>query len=132
VQAVIAFHKLSLSEVLVVVDDLNLALGHLRLRPDGSPGGHNGLKDIQARLGAIYPRLRLGIGRPPAGGDQVNWVLGRFQPEEQAAVTAMASRAADCCERWLVEGMTIACRFNGPSLPPAPAATPAKTENPAG
>lgn len=130
VQAVIAFHKLSVIDLLVVVDDLHLALGHLRLRPDGSPGGHNGLKDIQARIGAIYPRLRLGIGKPPLGGDQINWVLGRFPAEEQTTVTAMVTRAADCCEHWLREGMQVSSRFNGPSVPPS-SLDPGKTSNPA-
>jgi PTH1 family peptidyl-tRNA hydrolase len=118
VQAAMAYHKLSALDVLVVVDDIHIALGHLRLRSDGSPGGHNGLKDIQARIGAIYPRLRMGVDKPPAGGDQVNWVLGRFLPEEAAAATAMVKRAADCCEAWLVEGMPVASRFNGPGTPP--------------
>jgi PTH1 family peptidyl-tRNA hydrolase len=134
-QAVLTFHKLSLNDLLVVVDDLHLPLGHLRLRPDGSPGGHNGLKDIQARLGPIYPRLKMGIGKPPPGGDQVNWVLGHFLPEEQATAQAMVRRAADCCTHWLVEGMPVACRFNGPgavSAPTVPGARAAETPNPAG
>lgn len=123
VQAVLAFHKLSVNDLLVVVDDLNLAPGLLRLRPDGSPGGHNGLKDIQARIGPIYPRLRLGIGRPPPGGDQVNWVLGGFAAEERPVVAAMVQRAADCCTQWLVEGVQVACRFNAPpATAPAPPA----------
>ncbi len=124
VQAVLAFHRLSVNDLLVVVDDLNLAPGHLRLRPDGSPGGHNGLKDIQARIGPIYPRLRLGIGRPPPSGDQVNWVLGGFAAEERPVIEAMVRRAADCCEQWLAEGVQVACRFNAPPAAPAPPATP--------
>lgn len=125
VQAALAFHKLPVTDLLVVVDDLHLPPGHLRLRPDGSPGGHNGLKDIQARIGAIYPRLKLGIGRPPPGGDQVNWVLGGFAAEERPVVEALVRRAADCCEAWLTEGVQVACRFNtSTTTPQAPAPTP--------
>lgn len=122
VQAVLAFHQLPVGELLVVVDDLNLPLGHLRLRPDGSAGGHNGLRDIEARIGPAYPRLRLGIGHPAAGADQVAYVLGRFPATELAEVQALVAKAADCVEVWLREGLTAASRFNGPLRPEAPAA----------
>ena len=126
-QAVLAFHKAMPHELLVVVDDINLPLGHLRLRPDGSAGGHNGLKDIEARIGKAYPRLRVGIGRP--ANDQVDHVLGMFSEAERVEVDAMIAKAADCVEGWLREGVAVACRFNGPSRPPAPApaATPRST-----
>jgi len=115
-QALLAFHKLLPAEMLVIVDDLHLPLGTLRLRPAGSAGGHNGLKDIEARLGQGYPRLRLGIGAPPAAGEvQVGHVLGRFTDAEQPVATAMVARAADCAEGWLAEGCAIACRFNRPA-----------------
>lgn len=121
-QALLAFHKLMPAEMLVIVDDLHLQLGTLRLRPSGSAGGHNGLKDIEARLGQAYPRLRLGIGAPPAGGEvQVNHVLGRFSDSERPVATAMIARAADCVEGWLSEGCAIACRYN---RGPEPASTP--------
>lgn len=121
-QAVLAFHKLAPSDLLVVVDDINLPLGHLRLRPDGSAGGHNGLKDIEVRIGKAYPRLRLGIGQP--ANDQVDHVLGTFSDAERDDLTAMITKAADCVEGWLRDGVAAACRFNGPSRPSAPTAAP--------
>jgi peptidyl-tRNA hydrolase, PTH1 family len=129
-QAVLAFHKLLPSDMLVVVDDINLPLGHLRLRPDGSAGGHNGLKDIEARVGKLYPRLRIGIGRP--ANDQVDHVLGAFSDVERDDVQVMINKAAECVEGWLRDGVAVACRFNGPSrpAPPAPPVAPA-TKNPA-
>lgn len=120
-QAVLAFHKLALDQMLVVVDDLNLPLGTLRLRPSGSAGGHNGLRDIEARLGNGYPRLRVGIGAPvAAGAQQVGHVLSGFAPEEQDDVQAMIAKACDCVEGWLRGGMSIACAYNGPLRPPPP------------
>ena len=124
-QAALAFHKLAPTDLLVVVDDINLPLGHLRLRAEGSAGGHNGLKDIEARIGKAYPRLRVGIGSPAQ--DQVDHVLGRFTAAEQSDVTVMINVAADCVEAWLKDGITVACRFNGPTQPKTvPVATMAK------
>lgn len=114
-QGVLAFHKVPPADLLVVVDDINLPLGHLRLRPDGSAGGHNGLKDIEARIGKSYPRLRLGIGRPVH--DQIDHVLTAFSDTEQPDVQAMIGKGADCVEGWLRDGLTVACRFNGPARP---------------
>lgn len=112
VQAALAFHKLTTADLLVLVDDINLPFGHLRLRGEGSAGGHNGLRDIEARLGRDYARLRLGIGRP--GTEQIDHVLGRFPAAEQDQLPAVLQRAADCACCWLAEGTTAAQRFNGP------------------
>ena len=117
-QAALAFHKILPSDLLVVVDDLNLPLGALRLRPEGSAGGHNGLRDIEARLGKAYPRLRMGMGPLPPGADQVGFVLAPFPTDQMTTVTAQVRQAADCATSWLAEGCAVACRFNGPSLPP--------------
>lgn len=95
-------------DILVVVDDVNLALGRLRLRAGGSAGGHNGLKSIIERLGSDgFHRLRLGVG-PNGGGDLVNHVLGRFRPEEREAVNGMVDRAADAVETWIADGIEAA------------------------
>ena len=115
-QGALAFHKLKPDAMLVVVDDLNLPLGTLRLRGSGSSGGHNGLKDIETRIGREYPRLRIGIGAP--GGDQVGHVLGRFAPDERDDVDLAIRKAADCCERWLADGVQAAMQMNGPLHPP--------------
>lgn len=127
--AVMAFHQLTPIDLLVVVDDLALALGHLRLRPEGSAGGHNGLRDLEAKIGKAYPRLRLGMGPVPPGHDQVGFVLGRFAPDQRAVAESMVARAADAVEAWLREGVQVACRFNGPPAPPP--APPAPKRDPA-
>ncbi len=124
-QALLAFYHLPLTDLLVVVDDLHLATGHLRLRPDGSAGGHNGLRDIEARLGATYARLRCGCGPLPPGCDQVAFVLGGFRPDERADAEALVVKAADAAEAWSRDGLAVACRFNGPLVPPAPRPKPA-------
>jgi PTH1 family peptidyl-tRNA hydrolase len=123
-QAVLAFYKIPLSDLLVVVDDLALNLGDLRLRPGGSSGGHNGLKDIQARLGDGYARVRLGMGPLPPGADQVGFVLSGFAPDQRADADAMLAKASDCCRGWLREGCSVACRYNGPLHPPPPRVKP--------
>ncbi len=125
VQALMAFHQIVPADLLVVVDDLNLARGTLRLRAQGSAGGHNGLRDIESRIGTAYPRLRVGIGAPPGAGDgQIRYVLGRWTGDEQTDVRDMLDKAADCVERWLIEGVTAACSFNGPLRPPPPKPRP--------
>lgn len=129
-QAALAFYKLLPADLLVVVDDLNLPLGQLRLRGEGSAGGHNGLKDIEARIGKAYPRLRLGIGPLPADADQVGWVLGRYAPDERVIAEAMTERAVSAIAGWLREGVTAACSINRPPAAPA-AAPPAKRNTPA-
>ena len=75
--------KILSSNLLIVTDDLNLLLGKLRLKPNGSDGGHNGLKNIQEVLGTTkYPRLRIGIGNTFSKGKQVDYVLGSWTEEE--------------------------------------------------
>lgn len=127
-QALCAFYKIAPAELLVVVDDIHLPLGHLRLRAQGSSGGHNGLKDIEARLGRAYPRLRLGIGGPTH--DQIDHVLGRFDTDEQPIARDMISKAGEACLAWLREGPEAAMRFNGPVHPPAPQPRAATDEDP--
>jgi PTH1 family peptidyl-tRNA hydrolase len=123
-QAALAFHKLPPAWLLAVVDDLNLPLGQLRLRADGSAGGHNGLKDIAGRVGPGFPRLRLGIGRPGPEVDQVGYVLGRFAPEERPVAQAMIATAADVITCWLREGTEAASRLCAPPAPTLPAKPP--------
>ena len=95
----------------VVVDDLNLPLGRIRVRPSGSSGGHNGLKSIeQALCTTEYPRLRLGIGQPDEGlphvsassalHDTVDFVLARFLPEEREVLRSVLDRCAEIVLEW--------------------------------
>lgn len=102
------------SDLLVVYDDLDLPFGRLRLRPGGGAGGHNGLADVQARLArSDFPRLRFGIGRPPAGEDPVAYVLAPFDAEQRAVLDARVALAADAIEAVLVDGVMAAMnRFN--------------------
>jgi len=130
-QAILAFHKLSPADLLVVVDDINLPVGSLRARAAGSAGGHNGLRDIEARLGAAYPRLRLGVGAPAADGDQIAHVLGGFHPDERDDARDMIAKAADGVVAWLEGGMDALLRFNGPLRPPPPKPKPAPKPVPA-
>ncbi len=96
VAALLDHLKLSYSEMLVVVDDFNIPLGSIRLRPNGSDGGHNGLASIIATLGTEeFPRLRLGIGSVPEGVDSVEFVLGKFSKSEQKLVNKVIVIAAE-------------------------------------
>ena len=107
--------KLTVEDLLVVVDDVALPLGQVRLRPEGSAGGHNGLKSIETHLGTDrYARLRCGVDAVPPGWALERWVLSRFRPEEEDALGRMirtARLAIECCQR---EGIAVAMnRFNG-------------------
>ena len=115
VHAVLEWLKLTASSILVVVDDIALPLGQIRFRPEGSSGGHNGLKSIEQHLGTTqFARLRCGVDPVPAGWSQEKWVLSRFQADEEEALGRMiqTSRLAiECCQR---EGIAVAMnRFNG-------------------
>lgn len=89
-------HNIKPSNLLIVVDDLNLNFGKLRLRGKGSDGGHNGLKDINKILGTNkYARLRFGIGDDFNKGRQVDYVLGKWTDEEQDKLPELTKRAAD-------------------------------------
>jgi PTH1 family peptidyl-tRNA hydrolase len=89
---------------LVVVDDLNLPLGKIRFRPNGSDGGHNGLKSIIAVIGNEFPRLRIGVGPVPAGMSTVDFVLGPFDRQEQEAVNRVVARAVQAVACYALNG----------------------------
>jgi PTH1 family peptidyl-tRNA hydrolase len=95
-------------QCLVVLDDLDLPLAKLRIRPHGSSGGHNGLESILSSLGTDrFPRLRVGIGRPRT--DAARHVLARFAEEERAAIDRAVAEAADAVFAWLRSGDIGAC-----------------------
>ena len=101
------------AECLVVVDDVDLALGQLRLRPRGGPGTHNGLRSIVEAVGEEFPRMRLGIRGEHAWDDLAEYVLAPFEPDELQAVDKMVARAADCVEAALRVGVgRAATEFN--------------------
>ena len=127
-QAIMTFYKLAPEQCMVVVDDLNLKFGDIRIREQGSAGGHNGLRNIEQRIGKQYPRLRIGIGAPK--GNQVNYVLGKFSADEQSDLLKLIQKASDACETWLTDSADAAMRFNGPLHPAPPKAKKAKPASP--
>jgi PTH1 family peptidyl-tRNA hydrolase len=100
------FYQPDLEDLVVVCDDMNLAGGRIRWRAKGSAGGQNGLNDIIKRLGSnAFPRLRIGIGRPPGQMNTTSWVLGQFREEERECQELAMVRAADSLEKWVREGL---------------------------
>ncbi|HEY3854706.1 MAG TPA: aminoacyl-tRNA hydrolase [Verrucomicrobiae bacterium] len=122
VAAVSRFYQLPPDKVLVVLDDADLPLGQLRLRADGSCGGHHGLESVEKQMGTrAYPRLRIGIGRRRDDDREIaDYVLGRFAAAERPVVQEVVDRACRQVECWLTEGIQAAMnRFNGAvSAPP--------------
>ncbi len=109
VQAAMAFYQLLPADVIVVLDDLALPCGKIRIRPEGSPGGHNGLKDIERAIGTdAYPRLRIGIDPAPPNVPGKDYVLGRFTPEQRRAVNPALERAAKAILMWMEKGIEAA------------------------
>jgi peptidyl-tRNA hydrolase, PTH1 family len=115
VQAVGAFYDIGPERVLVVVDDADLPLGHLRLKPGGSSGGHHGLESIEQHLGTReYARLRVGIGRLDGARGITGHVLGRFSSTEAVQADKILTVAADQAQAWLTAGIQKAMsQFNG-------------------
>jgi len=112
-------------EALVVVhDDLDLALGQLRLRPRGGAGGHRGVESVIAVLGTdAFSRLRVGIGRPPDGVDPVEYVLAPFAPGELALAEAALDRAAEAVDTLVSQGVEAAMNRYNP-WPPSDGSAP--------
>jgi PTH1 family peptidyl-tRNA hydrolase len=101
--------KIPIENLVVVVDELALPVGHVRLKLKGSDGGHNGLKDIQATLGRQdYARQRIGIGQHFPKGHQVDFVLGRWTPEEMDLLKPGMDRAIKQLETFVLAGPSIA------------------------
>ena len=111
------------SDLLVVADDVDLPLGRIRLRREGSAGGHNGLRDIISSLGTNeFGRLRVGIGRPGTERATVDHVLATFAPGERELADEAIATAADAAERWLRDGVEEAMNdYNGLDLAAPPA-----------
>lgn len=109
------YYRVPLERLLVVVDDADLPLGEIRLRPFGGTGGHHGLESIEQSLGGgEYARLRLGIGRGDGLREITGHVIGRFGGDDQRRVEAVLKRAADQVECWLRAGIQKAMNdFNG-------------------
>mgnify|MGYP000802440904 FL=1 len=98
--------NISIEHLLVIVDDLSLPLGTLRLKPSGSNGGHNGLGNIQSVIGTEkYSRLRVGIGNDFPRGMQVEWVLGRYDEEDMKVLEPKLETACDIIKSFVLSGV---------------------------
>lgn len=96
------YYKITPDQLLVCYDELDLPVGKIRLRYKGSAGGHNGLKSVIQMIGTQeFNRIRIGIDRPEPGESIVNYVLGKFKPEEKQVIAQMIEKSADACEMWM-------------------------------
>ena len=102
------------ADIVVIYDEMDLPVGRLRIRPGGSPAGHNGIRSIIGELHTQqFPRVRVGIGHPEDKGGQVSHVLNRFSGEEANEIGEVLQRVADAVECMLAENITVAMnRFN--------------------
>ncbi len=105
-----AFYKIPPERVLVISDDVSLPLGKLRIRANGSAGGHNGLKNIIQHLGTdAFPRIKIGVGAPNhPEHEMVDWVIGNFTPAEKKVVNEAVARAADAAACLIEKGVSEA------------------------
>jgi peptidyl-tRNA hydrolase, PTH1 family len=102
ISAVLNFFKVGIEDIVLLYDDLDLPVGRIRLRQKGSAGGHNGIKSTIAHLGSQeFNRIRIGIGRPIGRMPVVDYVLGRFSPEEWNEMGKVIEKASEACEEWL-------------------------------
>jgi len=109
VQSAMAFYQLSPADIMVVLDDLALPVGRLRIRGSGSSGGHNGLKDIERALATSdYPRLRIGIDPAPPRVAGKDYVLGKFTPEQRQLLEPTLARACGAIVTWIDKGLNAA------------------------
>ncbi len=109
------YYDVPAEELLVVVDEVALPLGRLRLRANGSAGGHNGLKSVIEGLGTTaFPRLRLGVGRGDGRRDLADHVLSKFEAGERADLESLVARAADAAEMFAAEGVVKAMNVYNP------------------
>ena len=95
------------SRMLVIVDDLSILLGDFRLKGNGSNGGHNGLGNIQQLIGQQYARLRMGIGADFQQGQQVDWVLGRYDDEDMKTLQPSIDMAVEIIKSFVLAGLNI-------------------------
>ncbi|MDI6770549.1 MAG: aminoacyl-tRNA hydrolase [Anaerolineales bacterium] len=115
VQGLLRFYKLPLTNLLIAHDDLDLPPGTIRIRPDGGSAGQKGMASILERLGTDeFPRLRLGIGRPPGQMQAPDYVLQDFSAAEMTVISETLDRAADAALTFVMEGLDAAMnKFNG-------------------
>lgn len=113
-RAILSRKKTELQDLLVVCDDVNLSLGVIRIRADGSAGGHNGLSSLIEHLGCgDFARLRIGIGKEAGGARLSGYVLSAFRKNEKTILDEAVETSVDCCEAWIKYGVEHAANeFN--------------------
>lgn len=108
------YFKIDAGDLLIVVDEVQLPLGRLRVRTRGSAGGHNGLRSVVAHIGEDFARLRIGVGRGDSRRDLADHVLSRFDNDEALEVERMTARAADAAELFATAGIAAVMNtYNG-------------------
>lgn len=114
VEYLTARYRIPLEKVVVIYDDINLPVGKLRLRANGSAGGHNGIRSIIESTGSQgFPRIRIGVGKPPEGTDQIGYVIGRMSPQERQATIKTLERVALAITSLLTESIDVTMnKFN--------------------
>ena len=115
VAAWLNFYQVPLGNLLVFYDDIDLPVGRIRVRPQGSPGGHNGIKSLVAHLHSEeFARIRLGVGPQPVGMDSAEHVLKTFKPQEWEIVERVLTEMPAVTETWIRQGTTATMnRYNG-------------------
>ena len=115
VRALMDYYKLTTDEIVIIYDDISMPVGQVRIRPKGSAGGHNGIKNIIAHLGTQeFPRVRIGVGEKPARMDLADYVLGHFNKEEQALMKEAAQTAVEAVTCYIEHGIAETMnRYNG-------------------
>ncbi|MBC8099165.1 MAG: aminoacyl-tRNA hydrolase [Armatimonadetes bacterium] len=115
VRGLVDFYKVEPGAMMVMQDDLDLPIGALRIRAEGSHGGQNGMRSIIQHLNTnAVPRIKLGIGRPPGRMDAATYVLQGFKGDDEITMRIVVERAADAIEAWLNDGIERAMtRYNG-------------------
>ncbi len=114
VRSLVDYYKLESEDIIIAYDDIDLEVGQLRIRSKGSAGGHNGIKNIISHLGTNeFPRVKVGVGGKPEGGDLVRHVLGRFSREDEKVIGEVLDVAVEAVETILSDGVEAAMnRYN--------------------
>lgn len=100
------FYRINPEDILILYDDMDLEVGRLRLRAQGSAGGHNGMKSLIQELGTQeIPRLKIGVGRPAPGWQVIDWVLAPFGADDAASLAGLLPKAVEAVESFLSDGM---------------------------
>jgi len=121
VAPLMAYFQIEPDHLLVIVDDADLPLGAMRLRKQGSAGGHNGIKSIIAHLGSSeFARLRLGMGRPASNGEMIDFVLSDFSKKEMVTVKTVLAHAVTAVLTFVTDGIDAAMNRHNTAAAPDP------------